>query len=252
MSIITNEIHVLDGFKKTLIISAGDRWLTRLDGSFDSLKPKVIHIPYLDSYISYFGLAAIVRASKKIYLADWLSTFIRNNSQHNRLEDFSVALQEELNRTIPSNILQKNPSGFHICGYNAAGLPEFWYLSNIGGMDQFSYTNLQGKYGKPHEDFLSRDAAKIGWDGVNRESVQNVIQFYRNGDIRSHAYAWGKLDGVLNDMLKFPDIKQIRTPTDIKKWVEFKLKFLASFHKQYSIKPTIGTPIDVHVLSRGF
>ena len=67
------------------------------------------------------------------------------------------------------------------------GLPEFWFLRNIGGMDQFRYMDLQQRYGEPTSDFLERDAKSLGWDGTNLTSIQNKGYVYRNGDARAHA-----------------------------------------------------------------
>ena len=54
MTLITNEIHMLDGFKKTILVFAADRRISKLDGSFDSNRKKLFEIPYLNAGISYF------------------------------------------------------------------------------------------------------------------------------------------------------------------------------------------------------
>lgn len=59
MTLITNEIHMLDGFKRTVLVFAADRRLTNLDGSYGSTQQKLFQIPYLEGGISYFGLATV-------------------------------------------------------------------------------------------------------------------------------------------------------------------------------------------------
>lgn len=246
MTLITNEIHILDGFKKTVLVLAADRRISKRDGSFDSMRRKLFEIPYLDAYVSYFGLAK-VRAQ---YLSDWLPAFIRKNSDARCLKDFSFRLRDELNKVVPASVLRANASGFHICGYNAAGFPEFWYLTNIGGMDQFRYTDLQPQYALPSSDFLERDARKLDWDGLDPKSVRNGIWIYRNGDFRAHVAAWEKLNRMLGELLAFPDFWPLRTPEDLAKWVKFKLEVIAHFYRKFAAHQIIGRPIDVFSLSK--
>jgi hypothetical protein len=51
------------------------------------------------------------------------------------VEAFARALQGELDTAIPKALKLANASGFHICGFNSAGLPELWFVRNIGSMD---------------------------------------------------------------------------------------------------------------------
>src|SRR5713101_1322012 len=137
MTLITNEIYMLDGFRRTLLVFAADRRITFPDGTHVARR-KLFPIRYLDAGISYFGLAEVFPAGKKRYLADWLDNFIRNHSGIKTLKAFAFQLRDDLHTVAPPAVLSTNASGFHICGYNAQGLPEFWYLSNIGGMDAFA------------------------------------------------------------------------------------------------------------------
>jgi hypothetical protein len=127
---------MLDGFKRTLLIFAADRRLTYPDGSYAGTKQKLFPIPYLNGGVSYFGLAEVYPKGKKQYLSDWLREFVTRHSATASLKDFAFQLCDELHTVIPANILGKNASGFHICGYDSNGLPEFWFLRNKGGMDQ--------------------------------------------------------------------------------------------------------------------
>jgi len=250
MTLITNEIHMLDGFKKTVLVFAADQRISKLNGAFDSLRKKLFKIPYLSAGISYFGLAQVFPNGRRQYLSDWLPVFIRKNSGAQNLGDFSSTLRDELHKIVPSSVLGANASGFHIGGYNAQGIPEFWFLTNIGGMDDFRYKDLAPRYSDPSSDFLRRDAVKLGWDGTNPASVASVIQIYRNGDFRAHVAAWEKLDGMLAQLLGFPDFRKPKTPDDLGKWVKFKLEVIAYFYKNFADREIISRPIDVFCLSR--
>lgn len=248
MTLITNEIHMVDGFSRILLIFAADRRLTNLDGSYGGTKQKLFRIPYLEGGVSYFGLATVFPNNRPRYLSDWLRDFITRHSSVRTLSDFAAELRTGLHEVIPENILSKHASGFHICGYNAQGLPEFWFLRNIGGMSGFNYTDLRSRYMEPTADFLDRDAKMLGWDGVNPKSIQNIVQVYRNGDFRAHAVAFGRLDEVLMEMRSFPDFKPPREPED---WVRFKFEFIAYFYRKFAKRKVIGTPIDAFCLTKG-
>jgi hypothetical protein len=247
MTLISNEIHMLDGFKRTLLIFAADRRLTYPDGSYAGTKQKLFPISYLNGGVSYFGLAEVYPKGKKQYLSDWLREFVIRHSTMTSLKDFAFQLRDELHTVIPAGILKKNASGFHICGYNSKDLPEFWFLRNIGGMDQFRYTNLQQRYMEPTADFLDRDAKSLGWDGTNLTSIQNKGYVYRNGDVRAHVIAFERLDEVLSGMLSFPDFKTPKKPEDL---VRFKFEFVAYLYKKFARRQIIGRPIDAFCLSK--
>ncbi|MGB6694628.1 MAG: hypothetical protein WBE56_10620, partial [Terracidiphilus sp.] len=231
------------------LVFAADRRLTKLDGSYGDTRQKLFRIPHLNAGISYFGLAYVYPARRQQYMSEWLRAFITKSSAIRSLRDFAFELRNELERVIPSEVLGKHASGFHVCGYDNQGFPEFWYLSNIGGMSDFQYTNIKRRYADPTEDFLNRDAKNLGWNGKDPESVENKGWVYRNGDIRAHAVAFELLDQVLLGMLSFSDFRKLEKPEDLARWVRFKLKFVAQFYKEYGKKQIIGTPIDAFSLT---
>jgi hypothetical protein len=247
MTLIANEIHMLDGFKRTLLVFAADRRLTYPDGSYAGTRQKLFRIPYLDGGVSYFGLAEVYPKNKKQYLSDWLPDFVNRHAATKSLRDFAFELRDELHSVIPAHILGKTASGFHICGYNSDGLPDFWFLRNIGGIEDFRYTNLQRRYMEPTPDFLGRDAKAMGWDGKNPASIGNQSYVYRNGDVRAHVFAFQQLDKVLADMLSFPDFKRPKKPED---GVRFKFEFVAYLYKSFAKRAIIGRPIDAFCLTR--
>src|SRR6266849_6751712 len=111
MTLISNEIHMLDGFKRTLLIFAADRRLTYPDGSYAGTKQKLFRISYLNGGVSYFGLAEVYPKGKKQCLSDWLREFVIRHSGTTSLKDFAFQLRDELHTVIPAGILKKNASG---------------------------------------------------------------------------------------------------------------------------------------------
>lgn len=116
MTLVLNEIHLIEGLKRTFLIAAADRRLTKPDGSRHDAHPKLFEIPYLNGAISYFGLAEFTKAGKSVRMWDVLPAFVRSHATLPDLGTFSAALRDELERAIPKSLLKENPLGFHICG----------------------------------------------------------------------------------------------------------------------------------------
>lgn len=253
MTLILNEIHLLNGLNKTMLIAAADRRISKPNGSYEATRKKLFPIPYLNGAISYFGLASVYPKGEIQYLSDWLPNFINKQAGTPDLETFAQKLKDALHKVIPETALQERPSGFHISGYNTQGLPEFWHFNNIGGMHGFEYIDFKPWYGPLSPDFLGRDAQKnFGWDGSNPSSAHNGVQTYRNGDFRAHVAAWEALDAVFKKLLQFPDFKMPSNPDDYKEWVRFKFEFIAYLYKKWAKKKIVARPIDVIEMHRGF
>lgn len=248
MTLILNEIHIHEGLNDSFQVSAADRRIT-CDNKYDSTREKIFPINYLNATISYFGLAAFYKNGNLVYFSDWLPNFINQQAKTSTsLQIFSNNLRNELNIEISKDILSKNPSGFHICGYNN-GLPDFWYISNIGKMEGFYYKEIQSRYYEPSSHFLGRDAEKLGWDHLNPNSVKYKEWFYRNGDIRSHALASEKIDDFMMKLLIFPDFKLPGSSEDYANYVKFKFEILSYIYKKFAQNEIIGRPIDVYVVT---
>lgn len=248
MTLVLNEIHILNGFNRTFIVAGADRRLLNPNGSYHAIRKKLFPIPYLKGAISYFGLAVLAWPNKTIYISDWIDAFIRRNSQCNNLKSFSINLRDELNQVVSKNLLRQNHSGFHICGYGENNIPDFWFFSNCASRD-YNYTNLQDEYNVPSSHFLGRDAIASGWNGSDKNSVENHVRFYRNGDFRAHVAAWESLDGILGQLAKFPDFKIPNTEQKYKEYVKFKFEIIAYFYKNWANKQIIGRPIDVLLIT---
>jgi hypothetical protein len=249
MTLILNEVHLLDGLEQTFLVAAADRRISNPDGTYNETRPKLLPIPYFRGAVSYFGLAAIPHDGKWVYHADWLPNFIGSQGDSPDLETFAKSLRLELNRRIPAGTLKKKASGFHICGFNDDGQPEFWYLSNIGGMEGLEYVGIKGRFKKPSPDFLERDAEKrlADRESMDPESGEYPVQIYRNGDIRAHVVAWEMLDEMLAKLTQFPDFERPRGLEGYTKHVKFKFEVIAYFYKHWANKEIIARPIDVWV-----
>jgi hypothetical protein len=250
MTLILNEIHILDGLEKTMLVAAADRRIFKPDGTYDSTRRKLFPIPSLKGAISYFGLAYVYPKGKAQYLSDWLPSFIRSEAAAANIETFCRDLRTALHRVMRKDILKDNPSGFHICGYREDGLPEFWSLMNMGGLDGFRHVNFRSEYNDPSPDFLERDASgQFGWDGISPSSAKKGILTYRNGDFRGHVAAWDALDDTFSKLIQFPDFKRPSTSKDYGDYVKFKFEIIAYFYKRWARNQIIARPIDVIVLS---
>lgn len=252
MTLILNEIHLLNGLNETLLIAGADRRISKPDGTYDSTRRKLFPIPYLNGAVSYFGLSMVYPKGQPQYISTWLSGFIRRQSAAHSLRSFAERLGEELNRIVPPAILRDYPSGFHICGYDSRGYPDFWYLSNIRGIRNFQYVDLKPQYAPPESHFLGRDAAKeFDWDGSDPLSAKNGVQVYRNGDFRAHVAAWKSLDEIFVRLLQFPDFTRPSNPDEYGEYVKFKFEFIAYLYKKWAKKQIIARPIDVLALRKG-
>jgi hypothetical protein len=156
-----------------------------------------------------------------------------------------------LNTIVPDSILCQHPSGFHISSFTQDGYPDFWFVSNIGELNGFSYSNLQPKYQFPASHFLDRDAKNdLGWDGKNPLSAKNGCCIYRNGDFRAHALAFEALDEIYLRLSSFPDFPQIQKIQQYQEFTKFKFEVIAYFYKKWAKKAIIGRPIDVLVIEK--
>lgn len=167
------------------------------------------------------------------------------------MKTFADNLRAELHKLVPAAILKQNPSGFHICGYNASQLPEFWSLTNVGGLKGYNHVDFKSRYGSPSSDFLERDAKQtFGWDGIDPASAKSGVLTYRNGDFRSHVAAWESLDEIFSRLLQFPDFRRPTDPQTYGEYVKFKFEVVAYIYKKWARKQIIARPLDVIVLSK--
>jgi hypothetical protein len=240
MTLLLTEIHWLDNFSNSFILFAADRRISKLNGDYDSLRKKIFEIRYLQAGIGYFGLAHVPKkgSAELEPIRNWLSRFIQENSPLSSMKLFANKLAIKLNSDIPQEWRNKYISGFHLAGYNSAGIPEFWFIRNVKD-DRKTTTGIY----EAREDFLSCHARAFGYDEQNPHLIKMGGQIYRNGDIRAHHVAWEQIDVFLN-LLKEPQFKKVNAVTDYESWVKFKLEVIAYFYKKYCKVSLIGRPID--------
>ncbi len=205
MTMLITEIHCINSLLSNgFIVFAADRRISR-SGNYEGSRKKIFPIPYLRAGIGFFGLAEVfITPTTSLPMSDWLSSFIRNNSSLGTLSLFANKLAEQLNTAIPAQSRQKYISGFHIAGYTAGGMPEFWFVRNVED-DRKSITGVYAA----REDFLSRDARVMGYDGVNASSIRTSFrQTYRNGDIRAHVTVWEKIDEGFSALARAAGIQE--------------------------------------------
>jgi len=248
VTLVLNEIHLIEGLKRTFLIAAADRRLTRPDGSRYGAHPKLFEIPYLNGAVSYFGLAEFRRAGKPVRLWDFLPAFVRSHATLPDLGAFSVALRDELERAIPKRTLKEHPLGFHLCGYGRTGLPDFWWLTNVRTIDDAGrITEWKDTFKAPGSHFLGRDAPGLfGWDGSDPLSARSgAFMLYRNGDIQVHVQAADLLNKMFDRLLDLPAVKRPRTAAEFKQYARYKFKFIVGLHKTWLKSSTVGEGPDL-------
>ncbi|MBI4590546.1 MAG: hypothetical protein HY725_17085 [Candidatus Rokubacteria bacterium] len=246
MTLVLNEIHLLDGLNSTVLVAAADRRISS-DGGYFGTHPKLFRIPYLHGAISYFGLAVFRdSAANTCRFWDWLPAFIKRQTGVRDLRTFAYNLRDALHQLIPADTLRKAPSGFHICGYNEQFFPDYWFLTNIREMKGYAPSRIESSYKAPGSHFLCRDAAKLGWDGQDPSSARSkVMMIYRNVDFRARAVVWKQL----KHMWQFPDFMRPQRSADYRDYVRFKFEFIAHLYRRWGRKEVIAKPIDVMVWS---
>jgi len=243
MTLLVNEIHTVEGFKRTVLVAAADERLTHYDRkrSVHSLQPKLFEVPYLNGCVSFFGFATDGGAFR---LWEFLPNFIRHHSDITDLATFSVELQRSLEEKIPRETLRERASGLHICGYGQKRpfLPDHYFLTNIRETDPRGVpTKLKDRYIGPGSNFLERDAKRLGWDGTNPMSAASgLIQIYRNGDFQVHALTSEHIDGIFKDLRALPDYRHPTTPEEYKTYMRFKLDLIYRIHKEWMRPNLVG------------
>jgi len=253
MTLVLSEIHIRKGLLDSVVVAAADRRITR-EQQYDSTRKKLFNIRKLNAAISYYGLAEVYPArqrAKSEYLSSWLPTFIKNHSDAKSMEDLALSLREELHKIVPKETLARHASGFHICGFNEDGFPDFFHLTNVTKIRGDKYAEVEDQYQRPSSDFLGRDARKtLDWDGQSTMAIKPGGVIYRNGDFKSHALAAELLDEMLERFFTFPDFRRPKTPEDHRDFVKFKLEVIAYTYKKWAKSKLIGRPIDVIVRTK--
>ena len=234
MTLLTTEIHNPNDPHNALIVFAADRRISR-GGSCCDCRKKILRIPGFNAGIGYFGLAEILQDDVRRPMAEWLQDFLMAKPVHANLQQFSKELMKSLNRAVPRQCQQSQISGFHIAGFNAQGLPEFWFVRNVAD----DCRTILGEY-QVREDFQRRDAPRL---------PAGAFQVYRNGDLRAHVVAWENIDNSLGSLLKNIDFRQLTTPEEYVAWVRFKMEMIARFYEKFCTRSIIGGAVDAFAIA---
>ena len=233
--------------RQPLMVAAADRRISNPDGSYHSTRRKLFPAPRIAGSVSYFGIAAFPQGGRQVFLSEWLPEFIRS-SRATTVAGLTQDLKQSLSTVVPARLLRTQPSGFHVCGFDAHGRPDFWFVSNIGAMQGFAYTDLRSSYLEPASHFLGRDGEGFGLDPVTGRAPAGRVQIYRNGDFRVHALASETLDNALRALGQFADFKLPRTSTEYGAYVRFKFEVISYVYKNLARRQIVARPIDVLVL----
>jgi len=247
MTLVLNEIHGMGPSRDPLMIAAADRRISKPDGSYHSTRRKLFPVPGISGAVSYFGLAEFSRSVRETYLSDWLPDFI-GRSQATDVATFAQELHRSLSAVVPGRLLRTQPSGLHVCGLDVEGRPDFWYISNIGAMQGFEYTDLRSQYFDPASHFRGGNTAGFGLDLATGRAPAGHVQIYRNGDVRVHAIASEALDTALAALRQFPDFRLPRTSAEYGDYVRFKFEVISYIYKKWARRKIVARPIDVLVL----
>lgn len=262
MTLIINEIYMLDDLNNTFIVASADRKITyRRQNSITKKLPKtaqkLFKLDSLNSTLSYWGSCSLKNDNGREELfSSWLPNYINNTKNKTNLRVFAEDLRVELNKRIYQEILKIEPSGFHFSGYNKDGVPEFYHFSNcIYNPNKMSYENCQEQYHDLIDDFLGHNAKDFGWDGINKSSIKadKKVQTYRNGDIRVHVAAWDKLDEVFMELFKYDSFQKPNSiyDKDIIKLTKFKFNFIGNIYQNWAREKKdkiIGGPYNIEIL----
>lgn len=258
MTLISNEIYLLDPIKGSFIVCCADRRITYRHAKNRKEKytsgKKLFGISYLNATVSFWGATQLGNGKGKFdLLSDWLPKFITRHHDLTTLLDFATTLRTELNKAMYKQYLRIEPSGFHFAGIRRDGVPEFIHFSNCGwNATSGYYENPASEYREPFEDFLQRDAKSFGWDGLNPSSLKpsGYTTLYRNGDIQAHSAAWDRLDEVLRTIFSYRDFRkpQFSSDADIISLNKQKLTFISSIYNSWANTKNIGAPWDILVV----
>ncbi len=266
MTLVLNEIHFEDGFRNPYVIAAADsRIVDEVRGRVEDKKRKIFLLPRLRGAVSFFGLAEVWVDDRRKDMSLWLSEFIRTSADMSSLQSFSEGLREALRGVVPETALGATHSGFHICGFRDDDLPDFWFLTNIGKLNDpapFMYGDFHPRYDPPSSHFLGRDArTRFGWNGKDPTSLKALgtrglsYQMYRNGDFKPHVIAWDIMDLPLWMLGKFGVLRGPDSPEEHARYLKAKFEFMAAMSEKFYLvdgKPHvsyIGRPIDVILMT---
>jgi len=243
MTILVTEIHAPLDLTKATIVFVADSKVTS-NGKHHSQCAKILKVPYLRAAVGFFGLAEINGEST----ASYLNNFITRNTSITELGKWAHALKDSLAASIGRTVLSANRIGLHFCGFNKDDLPEFWFLTNIPGMEGHLYSAPLPEIAIK-EHFLTSDIQAHLENGATNKLKEPMHQVYRNGDPRVHGYAT-IIDDLIRGLLQHNDFRKPRAVKDYLEIVKMKMEIMCKIYSTLAINSCIGTPIKAFAFNK--
>lgn len=243
MTLIVNEIMYFPGNPgRSLIVAAADSQITE-NGAPRAPQRKIFQIESLNATVSYFGM---VDVNMKESFEDLLARFVISHGT-NDIRTFAHALRSEIDMRVDKSRLATRASGLHVCGFNGKGVPEFWFIRNIRGMEGVSYRGFERTYTISEE--LAEVHQKDNYD-AEQHDFRNAFGFsFRNGDLRPLVAAWDLFDEFTKRMVTEGLVDGTTTREGFKNRVEWKMHAIASFYETVAMEHLIGEPITTYMLT---
>jgi hypothetical protein len=243
MTLIVNEIRYYPGAPSlSRIIAAADSQITRKGLPIAPCR-KLFGIIDLNATVSYFGLAD---ADKSESFEDLIAAFLLRHST-NDIESFAHALTRELNARVDKAWLVDEPSGLHVCGFTLKGVPEFWFIRNIQGMNRYDYTGFRPEYEVTEE--LRGQHQRDNYDSTGGEFIQAFGMNFTNGDLRPFHHAWELLDSFVAQMELEHVAVRPTSHSEFLERVKWKMRTIAGFYEGIATEKLIGEPIEAILLT---
>jgi hypothetical protein len=241
MTLIVTEIAYYPRDKDaSRILCAADRRLSR-DGKPVCEERKLFKNDRLNATVSYFGLSS----TDEWTFEELLVGFLESNTSPT-LEEFANSLLRHLNAIVPKHILRKNASGLHVTGFTDLGVPQFWFIRNIGGMDGAAYINFKEAYWLSEE--LSSNQAKDWYDAGAKDFTESFQVWYANGDLRSHQPAWVTFDAFVREMEARGLARPPASASDYEKRLRFKMEAIGLYYTIIADEVIVGGGTDTFIL----
>jgi hypothetical protein len=243
MTLIVSEVnHDPRDKQNCRILCAADRRVS-VDGIPTAARRKLFKHDRLNATISYFGLA---ETSAKMSFEYLLGDFIGSDSS-STIEVMASTLAKRLDSIVPKRLLRKYPSGFHVCGFTDRGIPQFWFIRNIRGLNGLYYADFEDSYTVSEE--LSQVHARQFYREASKDYSVPFRAWFANGDLRSHGPAWEKFDAFSNEMDLRGLANQPLSASDFEKRLRWKMEAIGLYYDIVADEVIVGGGTDTYILT---
>lgn len=246
MTFIINEFRYVPGATTaSSIVCAADQRITDLaTGRPAGSRRKIFTINGLSATISYFGLADY-DAGKTF--EDYFKAVEISNTEPT-VEAFANRLLLQMNAIVNKGSLRANPSGFHIAGFSPRGVPQMWYMSNIGGIAaDLSYTKLRTYYELEEQLSLPHHCGKL-YDPTTGDYTEPFEYHFANGDLRAFGAAWSALS-LFEALTVSSGLAKRGKGATLGDRLCWKMQALSAYYRFMAASATVGKPIDIFTIN---